>query len=264
MRPLWRNLSLIAGAGAGAGETLVTANPNWSMKRRLLRHLAAVDADVVIADVGAGTGIHELDFFNAGDIRIVVTVPQPTASVDANRFIKLATIRESGTTVPTRNLTRRSIERTDFETAAELWRTVDVAAPDRRSPAGKRRVSPWVIVNQSNGSRRAYERLQAVSERFQGHELRLLGEIPSDPEVAASIAKFLPVFEQAPNSPAAAAFQEIARKLDDELTRMSIAKRATTRTFSGGTKPASPEAVTLRQRERSAPSERFTPRSRCP
>ena len=82
VRPLWRNLSLIV----GAGETLATANPNWGMKQRLLRHLATLDADVVIVDVGAG--LHALDFFNSGDIRIVATVPEPTASVDAYRFIK--------------------------------------------------------------------------------------------------------------------------------------------------------------------------------
>ena len=47
-RPLWRNLSLIV----GAGETLATSNPNWGMKQRLLRHLKALDSDVVLVDVG--------------------------------------------------------------------------------------------------------------------------------------------------------------------------------------------------------------------
>ncbi|HIF93359.1 MAG TPA: hypothetical protein EYQ60_09580 [Myxococcales bacterium] len=150
------------------------------MKQRLLRHLATLDADVVIVDVGAGAGLHALDFFNSGDIRIVVTVPEPTASVDAYRFINLATVRESVTNVSTRN-------------------------PDRRS----------------------FERLQLVTRRFLGHDLKLLGEIPGSQEVADSIKSFLPVVEADADCAASRAFQSIARNLDDGLVRLSISSRST-------------------------------------
>lgn len=216
-RPLRRNLSLIV----GAGETLATASPNWAMKQRLLRQLGTLDADVVLVDVGAGTGNQALDFFNAGAIRIVVTVPEPTASVDAYRFIKLATIRESVTRVRTRNPIRRTLEKRDFDRAQDLWTTVGTrSGGDADLAAG---IMPWVIVNQARDSHRSFERLRMVARKFLGRDLRLLGEIPRNEDVVDSISTFLPVVESFPDSPASAAFHEIARKLDDELIRTAIA-----------------------------------------
>jgi MinD-like ATPase involved in chromosome partitioning or flagellar assembly len=43
--------------------------------------------------------------------------------------------------------------------------------------------------------------------------LDILGQIPADPAVSASIRRFLPVVEAAPNSPAAQAFQQVALAL---------------------------------------------------
>jgi len=220
-RPLWRNLSLIV----GAGETLATANPNWGMKQRLLRHLKTLDADVVIVDVGAGAGNHALDFFNSGDLRIVVTVPEPTASVDAYRFIKLATIRESVTRVSTRNPDRRTFERQDFESVQDVWESIDATRlASTSSRTDGRGITPWVIVNQASGAKRSFERLQLVTRRFLGRDLDLLGEIPRSDEIRESVNNFLPVVEAAPDSDAAKAFVSIARKLDDELIRASIAR----------------------------------------
>ena len=217
-RPLRRNLSLIV----GGGETLATASPNWAMKQRLLRQLAHLDAEVVLIDVGAGANNHALDFFNAGDLRIIVTIPEPTASVDAYRFVKLATIRDSVRNVSSRNPVRRSLERRDFGVARDLWRTVEmvgsVGADVEGDPVERsEQAIPWVIVNQARGARRAFERLQLVVRRFLGRDLRLLGEIPRSGEVVASVSDFLPVVESAPDSRAAEAFHTIARRLDHQL-----------------------------------------------
>ncbi len=230
-RPLWRNLSLIA----GAGETLATANPNWAMKQRLLRHLSSIDADVVLVDVGAWAGNHALDFFNAGEIRILVTMPEPTASVDAYRFIKLATIRESVTSVSTRNPDRRTFERRDFESAQEVWTSIPAIGSSTKFPESTARaMAPWVIVNQANDARRSFERLQLVTRRFLGRDLGLLGELPWSTDIRDSVNNFLPVVEAKPSSPAAKAFQAIARKLDDELTRLSISGPANRATPANG------------------------------
>ncbi len=218
-RPLRRNLSLVA----GAGETLATASPNWAMKQRLLRQLSDLEADVVLADVGAGANNHALDFFNAGDLRIIVTIPEPTASVDAYRFVKLATVRESIRGVSTRNPGRRSLERQDFRAARDLWRTVDMVETGAAEGGSRDRpiqTTPWVIVNQARGARRAFERLQLVVRRFLGRDLRFLGEIPRSGEIVASVSNFLPVVEAVPDSRAAEAFRSIAGRIDHELTRL--------------------------------------------
>lgn len=220
-RPLRRDLSLIV----GAGETLATANPNWAMKQRLLRHLRRLDADVVLVDVGAGAGNHALDFFNAGDLRVLVTLPEPTASVDAYRFVKLATIRASASQISTRNPERRGVERRDFRRAEDLWRSLGETgehAPAAAVPA------PWVVMNQATPESRHFERLKLVTRRFLDHDLELLGVIPRDEAIGESVATFLPVVESAPGSPSADAFDGLAQRLDDELTRHALARRSDT------------------------------------
>ena len=83
------NLSLLAGTGAVVGA----ANISHTQKLKIIRKLRALDADVVIVDVGAGTGYNALDFFELGAQRLVVTTPQVTAIHDAYSFLKGAVVR---------------------------------------------------------------------------------------------------------------------------------------------------------------------------
>ncbi len=84
------NLWLVAGSPAAVGS----ANIPHQQKQKLLRHIAQLDADVVIVDVGAGTSFNTLDLFNVADIRVVVTTPQLTALQNAYAFAKSAMYRE--------------------------------------------------------------------------------------------------------------------------------------------------------------------------
>jgi len=79
----------------GTGDTLQTANMSYQEKQRLLRAIAAIDADIVFIDVGAGTSYHTLDFFMAADLQICITMPEPTSIMDFYTFIQLATIRKA-------------------------------------------------------------------------------------------------------------------------------------------------------------------------
>ena len=216
-RPLRRNLRLIV----GAGESLATANPTWAMKQRLLRHLKRVDADVVLVDIGAGAGTHALDFFNAGDFRVLVTLPEPTASVDAYRFLKLAAVREAATRVSSRNPERRSLERRDFEKAADAWQTVALSSGPTPRSGGP---PPMVVLNQAEQARRHFNRLQNVARRFLEQDLDFLGEVPRDEAVRESVARYLPVVEADVRSEAAKAIGRIAEGLIERIAAEKIAR----------------------------------------
>lgn len=82
-------LELIAGSPAHPGA----ANIPHAQKLKLLRHIASLDADVVVVDVGAGTSFNALDIFNVADLRLVVTTPQLTAIQNAYAFLKGAVHR---------------------------------------------------------------------------------------------------------------------------------------------------------------------------
>lgn len=84
-----RGLSLVRGASAIVGA----ANIGFQQKQRLLRHIQALEADVVVVDVGAGSGFNQLDLFDVADQKIAVMTPQLTSIHNAYAFVKGAVFR---------------------------------------------------------------------------------------------------------------------------------------------------------------------------
>jgi flagellar biosynthesis protein FlhG len=83
------NLRLLAGTSGVLGA----ANITHAQKVLLLRKLRALEADIIVVDVGAGVGYNALDFFDLGARKLIVTTPQVTALHDAYEFLKSAVLR---------------------------------------------------------------------------------------------------------------------------------------------------------------------------
>jgi flagellar biosynthesis protein FlhG len=83
------NLNILIGP---IGE-MNLANLQYSFKRKLLRNLKKIDADVILLDLGAGAAFNQLDFFLFADIGIVIIIPEPHAILDGFNFIKLSICR---------------------------------------------------------------------------------------------------------------------------------------------------------------------------
>lgn len=77
----------------GSGAVIGAANIGHARKIKLIRHIAAIDADVVIVDCGAGTGYDAVDFYDMADLRLVVVAPQLTSMQNAYAFLKSALFR---------------------------------------------------------------------------------------------------------------------------------------------------------------------------
>ncbi|UCH80851.1 MAG: hypothetical protein JSW20_14115, partial [Nitrospiraceae bacterium] len=84
------NLKLISGADFMPGM----ANPAYWMKLKIMRHIKAIPADIVILDLGAGVHFNTLDFFGIADRGVVLTAPEPGAVMNAYGFIKGALFRK--------------------------------------------------------------------------------------------------------------------------------------------------------------------------
>ncbi|MES1164777.1 MAG: P-loop NTPase [Verrucomicrobiota bacterium] len=83
------NLQLVAGTGASVGA----ANINHGEKQRIIRRIRAIDAEVIVIDVGAGVSYNVLDFFEQGAQRLLVVTPQVTSIQTAYSFLKGAVMR---------------------------------------------------------------------------------------------------------------------------------------------------------------------------
>ena len=82
-------LHLVAGTGASMGA----ANINHGEKQKIIRRIRAIDADVVLVDVGAGVSFNVLDFFEIGTQRLLVVTPQVTSIQTAYSFLKGSVLR---------------------------------------------------------------------------------------------------------------------------------------------------------------------------
>jgi len=84
------NLHFISGAKA----LLEMANPKFSQKEKLIRHINSLNVDYVLLDLGAGSAFNTLDFFLSADEGILVVIPEPTSVENAYHFIKAAFYRK--------------------------------------------------------------------------------------------------------------------------------------------------------------------------
>jgi flagellar biosynthesis protein FlhG len=200
----------------GTGETLITANLQHAKKKRLIRHLQKLDADIILVDVGAGTSYHTLDFFLLADYFFAVATPDPTSVLDLYRFIKLAAIRKVLTVFLARDPIAETLISQDFHSVTEVLEAVE-----RTSESGVELAQqalhgfqPALILNRMTPKSRINTlHLQHLLKQYVGADLSVLGNIPEDPHVQQSILKYLPVVELSPKAPAAIAFDQVTENL---------------------------------------------------
>jgi len=197
----------------GTGETLITANLQHAKKKRLIRHLHKLDADIILVDVGAGTSYHALDFFLLADYFLAVATPDPTSVLDLYRFIKLAAIRKVLTAFLARDPVADALLDKDFHSVTAVLEAVGKTSESGVAIAQEalKWFQPALILNRMTPKSRINTlHLQHLLKQYVGTDLSILGNIPEDIQVQQSILKYLPVVELAPSSPATIALKQIA------------------------------------------------------
>ncbi len=212
----YHNLRLIP----GTGDTLRTSNLQYAKKKRLIRHLKELDADIIIVDVGAGTHYHALDFFLLADHHLAVATPDPTSVLDLYRFIKLAAIRKVLTSFAARDPVANALLDKEFQSVSEVLEAVGQTSEEGVPTAQEalQDFQPHLILNRmTSGSRINTLQLQSLLKQYVGTNLTLLGNIPDHESVARSVHKYLPVVDLDPTSPASVALEHIANNIIGQL-----------------------------------------------
>ena len=200
----------------GTGDTLRTANLQYAKKKRLIRHLKELEADIVIVDVGAGTHYHALDFFLLADHHLAVATPDPTSVLDLYRFIKLSAIRKVLTSFAARDPVANALLDREFQSVSQVLEAVGETS-EQSVPTAQQALhgfQPYLILNRmTNGSRINTLQLQNLLKQYVGANLILLGKIPDHESIARSVHKYLPVVDFDPTSPASVALEHVADNL---------------------------------------------------
>lgn len=200
----------------GTGETLVTANLQYAKKKRLIRHLKKLNADIVLIDVGAGTSYHTLDFFLLADYFLAVATPDPTSVLDLYRFIKLAAIRKVLSAFLARDPIAEALLNKNFHSITAVLEAVGRTSESGVALAQQalQGFQPALILNRmADKSRINTLHLQHLLKQYVGTDLSVLGNIPEDPQVQQSILKYLPIVEFSPTAPATLAFDQVCENV---------------------------------------------------
>lgn len=200
----------------GTGNTLQTANLSYQEKQRLLRALDTIEADVLIFDIGAGTGFHALDFFMHAAIQICVTQPETAAIMDMYTFLQLATIRKILSAFLSTSEVAATVRNHQFNSLGDVFDLVEKTRPGSRTQAQEclRYFHPLLIINRSAASRMNVAKLRQMVTKYLAIEIPELGEIPDDRKMDEALKAFLPICELYPSADATIALRAIAKKLD--------------------------------------------------
>jgi flagellar biosynthesis protein FlhG len=175
----------------GASGVSRIADLGALQRAALLEQLSALErvADIILIDCGAGISANVVGFAGAAHTVVVTTTPEPTAITDGYGMIK----------------------------------SLLTQVPDARIS---------VVVNMAGSeieARNVFNRINRVTQTFLNKHVRYGGLVPSDPVVPAAVRQRLPFVLLAPDAPATAALQRLARRLiqgGEEIDDSAVSARS--------------------------------------
>jgi flagellar biosynthesis protein FlhG len=212
-------LSLISGSRAA----VESANPKQGQKARLLRHIAALPADHVVLDLGAGSSFNVLDFFLAAERGVLVVVPDATSVENAYQFLKAAYFRKMRRAQPRERVKEAitaamaHLEALDIRSPRELLlrvgETDPIAAEGLLTEA--RAFDPAIVVNRAHRTehRQLGLNMAVALEDYFGRRVLYLGAIDEDELLARSVRERRPAAERYPDSRFVAALHGVVDRL---------------------------------------------------
>ena len=213
------NLRLLAGIAGVLGA----ANILYFEKKLLLKKLRALEADMVIVDVGAGIGYDALDFFDLGVRKLIVTTPQVTAIHDAYSFLKSSVLRLLQLHVDRAidaALLEPAIRSNAGEKVVEILNRLREIRPDLAAKvfAHIERFGACMVGNQVSDSNHAgvFGAVARTIRDYLGLQVPVLGCLRSSVEIHDSVNRRRPLACD-PNSEDAAAFRRLAQALLETL-----------------------------------------------
>ena len=208
---------------SGASDFLAAANIKYAQKVRVLNRIRALDVDIILMDLGAGTTFNIIDFFLVSDVGILTVVPEPTSIENGYRFIKSALyrrLRGIGGSAAVRDIIDSALDqknplgiRTPLDLLAAVKR-VDAAAVEvlQREMAAFR---PRFVVNQVRdpGDVAIGHQLVTACDRHLGVRASYAGYVPYDDTVWRCVRQRRLFMSAVPDCPSAQKVRELARCL---------------------------------------------------
>ncbi len=215
------NLSFISGSGA----LLEMANPKYTQKEKLIRHISALEVDYVLLDLGSGSAFNTLDFFLSADEGVLVVLPEPTSVENAYHFIKAAfyrklkkATRQTGVAEAIDKAMEEKIAR-GIQSPRNLISNVMQIDPEAGQTLKEEAETfcPNIIVNQTRrfDDHDLGDDIVHASRDYFGIDIRHIGNIDEDDALREAVRLRKAVMDVFPASPFSRSIQTIVRNLLD-------------------------------------------------
>ena len=215
------NVGIIRG-----GDVPGIANMPYQKKMKLIRHLSALDCDLVILDLAPGVSYNMVDFSIIAQRTLLVTTAEAPSLLNVYSLIKTAVFRRLNFFFKHEKCPELSelLERAkDFDNHPQLktmegfFREAseinsDVTDSARKILSG---LEPFLVVNRvrTKEGANAGEVIRNIMKEYLSIDSAVIMTIREDNAVGNAIARMKPILLEAPESPFSRDIEEIALKL---------------------------------------------------
>lgn len=232
-------LRVIAGSVALPGA----ANLPHARKQKLLRHIAKLEADVVVLDCGAGVHYNVVDFFAAAHLQLLISNAQLISLQNAYGFLKASlyrALRQSAADAGRSALLERASEApSEVETMNQLLERIADADPalsvELRATLTRVRVS--LLGNQLTDARelRALHSLSRMISDFLCLRVPVLGGLCQRERIHTAVTRRRPFLLEGATDAEGLAIMQLAASLLEQHTFVPLpgSAEANTRAVSG-------------------------------
>ncbi len=208
---------------SGANDHQELANITVADQSKLMASIYKINADFTILDLSAGTHTSTLDFFNMAHRHIITLTPDPTSIENAYRFMKAAFYRRIKRFERQLNLEAAVAEIMNnpqthkVRVPSDLLNTLLQVHPIKGKELTRlmQELHFDLIVNQCRSSKdmQIADSIEAVSKKYFGVPMGVLGHINYDNAVWHSLRKRRALLLEFPNSTIYSQLLSIARDL---------------------------------------------------
>ncbi len=208
------------------GDVLVTglSSPTPATRKKLIQAIEAIDADVVLIDLGSGTTPLIIDMFLLSNSGLVVTTPEAPSVLNAYSLLKNVLFRRlqeefASSKRVASYLKEIQKDKTPGSTPTLRDITDGIKKIDRkygaRATKAISQLKPYLILNMmiQGEDFRIAESLRDLVDRNLGIGLESLGAVFQDPACSMAVRALQPLTDFAPESPAAVQIERMAQKI---------------------------------------------------
>lgn len=197
------------------------ANIKHAHKQKIIRQLAALDTDIVLVDLGAGSSFNVIDFFLVADDSLVVTTPLPTSIENVYQFLRAGffrQLRQVTTRAGAAEIAEKALAAKNelgIRTPRDLVKHIRTHLPQAGEQIASEmlKLRPKLVLNQLRHDDDALlcEQVVTACHDYFGINAAIIGTIRNDERVITSIQLRRPFLETHPFSPFAVSCKEIAQ-----------------------------------------------------